>query len=207
MIPFTKAFALTALSCMVSLLSGCASSSLVDKWRDPSFQAQPLEKLLVISVRKDAAKRRIWEDAFADELVKRGMVATTSYSLFPDAPPDTHQVIATAQANGFEAILVIRRLPTEKMRKPMSEEQNMNYTSYWQRYLTYYRDLDNPGYNDSQSVDMRSIEVTTTGANGKLIWSAKSRTPDPASVPQAQRGIAGLVISTLASQRIIGSRK
>jgi hypothetical protein len=207
MIPFTKAFALTALGCMVSLLSGCASSSLVDKWRDPSFQAQPLEKLLVISVRKDAAKRRIWEDAFADELVKRGMVATTSYSLFPDAPPDTHQVIATAQANGFEAILVIRRLPTEKMRKPMSEEQNMNYTSYWQRYLTYYRDLDNPGYNDSQSVDMRSIEVTTTGANGKLIWSAKSRTPDPASVPQAQRGIAGLVISKLASQRIIGSRK
>jgi hypothetical protein len=207
MISFSKAFAAAVLGCAVGLMSGCASSSLVDTWRDTSYQAQPLEKLLVISVRKDAAKRRIWEDAFADELVKQGMVATTSYSLFPDAPPDTHQVIAAVQANGFEAILVIRRLPTEKMRKPTSEEQNVNYTSYWQRYLTYYRDLDNPGYNDSQAVDMRSIEVTTTGTNGKLIWSAKSRTPDPSSVPQVQRGIASLVISKLASQHIIGSRK
>jgi hypothetical protein len=207
MISLKKAIAVTALGCCMSLMFGCASSSLVDKWRDPSFKAQPLEKMLVIAVRKDAAKRRIWEDAFAAELIKQGVVATSSYSLFPDAPPDTNQVIATAQANGFEGILVILRLPTERMRKPTSEEQNINYTSYWQRYLTYYRDIDHTGYNDSQSVDIRAIDVTTTGSNGKLIWSAKSRTPDPGSVPDAQRGIAGLVVSKLAHQNIIISRK
>jgi hypothetical protein len=202
-----KAFVAAALGCLMILMFGCASSSLVDIWHDSAIKTQPLEKMLVIAVRKDAAKRRIWEDAFAGELVKRGVVATTSYSLFPNTPPDTNQVIATVQANGFEGILVVLRLPPERMKKPTSEEQNVNYTSYWQRYLTYYRDIDHPGYNDSQSVDIRSIDVTTTGPNGTLIWSAKSRTPDPGSVSDAQRGIAGLVISKLARQSIIISRK
>jgi hypothetical protein len=206
MISLKKAVAAATLGFVISLMFGCASSNLVDIWHDSAFKAQPLEKMLVVAVRKDAAKRRIWEDAFAGELVKHGVVATTSYSLFPDAPPDTNQVVAAVQANGFEGILVVLRLPSERMKKPASEEQNVNYTSYWQRYLTYYRDIYHQGYNDSQSVDIRSIDVTTTGTNGKLIWSAKSRTPDPGSVPDAQRGIAGLVISKLAHQSIIISR-
>jgi hypothetical protein len=207
MISLKKTIAVATLGFVISLMFGCASSNLVDIWHDSTFKTQPLEKMLVIAVRKDAAKRRIWEDAFAGELIKRGVVATTSYSLFPAAPPDTSQVIATVQANGFEGILVILRLPTERIRKPTSVEQDVNYTSYWQRYLTYYRDIDHPGYNDSQSVDMRAIDVTSTGTNGKLIWSAKSRTPDPGSVPDAQRGIAGLVISKLVHQSFIISRK
>jgi hypothetical protein len=207
MISFRKAAAIAAVGCFTGLLCGCASSNLIDVWHDASRQVQPMEKMLVIAVRKDAAKRRIWEDAFAGELINRGVAATTSYSLFPNAPPDTNQVVAAAQASGFEGILVILRLPTKKMLKPTSEEQNVNYTSYWQRYLTYYRDADYPGDNGSQSVAMRSIDVTTTGPGGKLIWSAKSRTPDPGSVPDAQAGVAGLVVSKLARQNVIISKK
>jgi hypothetical protein len=213
-----KAVATAALGCLLGLMCGCASSSLVDKWHDPSFKAPPLGKMLVIAVRKNATKRRIWEDAFAGELVKHGMAATSSYSLFPDAPPDTNQVIATVQANGFDGILVVLRLPTETDTKYVhgyttytTTEQDLRYNpssgSYWQRYYTYYREIEHPGYVDSQSVDIRAIDVTSTGNGGRLIWSAKSRTPDPGSVTDAQRGIAGLVIDDLAQQSIINSKK
>jgi hypothetical protein len=205
--PLLRAIVVLVFACFLSLMSGCASSILVDVWHDSSYQAPSTGKMLVIAMRKDAAKRRLWEDAFSDALVKRGVAATSSYSLFACAPPDTQQVIATVQANGFDAVLVVLKLPTERMKKPTSEEQNVNYTSYWQRYLTYYRDLDHPGYNDSQSVDMRAIDVTATGSGGKLIWSAKSRTPDPGSVQEAQRGIAGRVISDLAKHHIISTGK
>jgi len=69
--------------------------------------------MLVVDVRKDAAKRRIWEDAFANALAKHGVAAISSYTLFPDAPPDTNQLITTVQTNGFDGMIVIRRLPTE----------------------------------------------------------------------------------------------
>lgn len=218
-----RAVAAAALGFLMSLVFGCAPSSLVDKWHDPSYQGPPLAKVLVIAVRKDATKRHMWEDAFADELAKHGAAATSSYALFPDAPPDTNQIIAAVLANGFDGFLVILRLPTERNEKivqgytslerdtrngPHSRPYYINYYgSYWQRYHTYFREIEHPGYIDSQTVAIRAIDVTTTGSNGRLVWSAMSRTPDPGSVSQAQLGIAGLVMAELAKRRIVGSGK
>jgi hypothetical protein len=208
---FLKAGAVAALGCLIGLMCGCASSSLVNKWHDPSFHAAPLGKMLVIAVRKDATMRRIWEDAFTGELVKHGVAALSSYSLFPDAPPDTNQIVATVQSNGFDGVLAVLRLPTETnthyVQGYTTIEQNVDYVTYWQRYGTYYHEIDHPGYVDSQSVAIRTIDVSTTGNGGKMIWSATSRTPDPSSVTDLQRGVASLVTADLARQNIISSRK
>jgi hypothetical protein len=61
-----------------------------------------------------------------------------------------------------------------------------------------------PGYVDSQMVDIRAIDVSTSGNNGRLIWSATSRTSDPGSVTDVQTGIADLVVSEPESRSIIG---
>ncbi len=206
-----KAVFALALGCLISLIGGCASSSLVDKWHDPSFQAPPLGKMLVIAVRRDATMRRIWEDAFTGQLVKHGVAATSSYSLFPDSAPDTTQILAAVHADGFDGIMAILRLPTETnshyVQGYTTIDQNVNYATYWQRYGTYYHETNHPGYVDSQSVAIRSIDVTTTGNGGKMIWSATSRTPDPGSVTDLQRGVASLVIAELAKAKIISSKK
>jgi len=206
-----KTLTAAALCCVIGQLYGCASSRLVDAWRDPSFQAPPLSKMLVIAVRKNPLIRRIWEDAFTAELAKHGVTATSSYSLFPDIPPDTDQVIATVKANGFDGILVILRLRTETNREYIqgytSTVQDVRYSYYWQRYWTTYHEIQHPGYVDSQTVDARTIDVTSTGNNGRLIWSATSKTPDPASVTDVQQEIAGLVVSELEKRSIVGSKK
>jgi len=208
---FRKAVIAATLVFLISRLFSCVSSSLVNLWHDPSFQAPPLSRMLVIAARKDATKRRLWEDAFNGELAKHGVAATSSYHLFPDAPPDTNQVITTVQENGFDGILVVLRLPTEMHTQHIqgytTTERDMRfnpyYGPYWQRYWVYYREVEHPVYTDSQKVAIHEIDVTTTGNGGHLIWSATSRTPDPGSVTDIQRGIAGLVMSELAKQSII----
>jgi hypothetical protein len=197
--------------CIISQLSGCASSSLVNKWHDSSFQAPALSRMLVVSVRKDPAKRRIWEDAFSNELGKHGVSATPSYTIFPDAPPDTSQVATTLRMNMMDGILVIRRLPTEStthfVEGYVTSEPSVRYSPYWQTYYTYYQEIQHPGYIDTQTVAIRAIDVTATRNGGRLVWSATSRTAEPASVTDMQRGIADLVISDLAHRKIIGERK
>ena len=94
-------------------MAGCASSELADIWSDSSFQSHPLNKMLVISVNKNSVHRRIWEDAFSAELAKHNVAATSSYRLFPDAVPDTNQVMSIVQSNNFDGVLVTRRLPPE----------------------------------------------------------------------------------------------
>jgi hypothetical protein len=206
-----KVIILGAIGFFVAGMSGCATSNLVDKWHDATFKAPPLSKILVVAVRKDATKRRIWEDAFAGEFSKHGVAATISYSLFPDAPPDTQQVMATVLANGYDGICVILRLPTETYTQYIQPYTTMvednRYSFYWQRYSTYYRQVDHPGYTDSQKVALSAIDITTTGKNGRLIWSATSRTPDPHTIMDAQEGIAGLVMTDLTELGVIGPKK
>jgi hypothetical protein len=208
-----KTIAVGTLCLVLGVLSGCApSSSLVKVWHDPSFQAPPLARILVIAVRKDADKRRVWEEAFSGELVKYGVAATPSYSLFPDAPPDTNQVISTVRAKGLDGILAILMLPTEMNTHYVKgyssmQPQGVYYGPYWQRYWNTYELVEHPGYIDTQKVAFRAIDVTTTADNGKMIWSATSRTADPDSVKDLQNGIAGLVISELAKRRIIDHKK
>lgn len=205
----------TTFCSILILLSGCDSSMLVDTWHDPLFKGPPLKKMLIIAVRKDPAKRRIWEDAFTSELTKHGVDATPSYNLFPDVPPDTDQVIATLQADRFNGILTVFRLPTEMTSQRIpgytTTEQDERYTPYygpyWRRYRTYYREIEHPGYIDTQSVDVRAIDVTTTGTGGKLIWSATSRTPDPGSVTDVQRDIVSLVLAELQRRKVIDAVK
>jgi hypothetical protein len=207
-----KAVTAVTLGCFMSLMCGCVSSSkLVDTWQDPSFSLPPLSKMLVIAVRKEVTKRRIWEDAFTGEFSKNGVAATSSYSIYPDAPPDTDQVIAMVQSNGFDGVLVILRLPTETDKHYIqgytTQIQDVAYSRYWKQYFTYYRDIKHPAYVDSQKVAICAIEVTATGNGGRLIWSATSRTTDPGAVPDARHGVAGLVVSELARRSIIGGKK
>ncbi|OGS33320.1 MAG: hypothetical protein A2293_08585 [Elusimicrobia bacterium RIFOXYB2_FULL_49_7] len=202
-----RTLSLAAICCLLTQIGGCASSRLVDIWHDPTFQNQPLSNLLVISARKDAVKRRIWEDAFAAELVKQGIMATSSYRLFPEAPPDTNQVVESAQTNGFDGILVILRRRTETTTQFIqgysSIERDRRYSTFWERYRTYYLEIEHPGYIDSQTVDIREIDVTATGNDRRLIWSATSKTPDPVSVIDVQLGIADQIISKLIKGGIL----
>jgi hypothetical protein len=210
-----KAVSAGALVCLIGLMSGCASSSLIDKWHDTTYLTPPLSKILVIAVRKDAAKRRVWEDAFSGEFATYGVAATSSYSLLPDAPPDTDQVATAVQSNGFDGVLVIRKLQTEinthYKKGYMSMEQNgpygPQYVPFWKRYWNDYLIVEHPGYLDTQTVAVRAIDVATTGSGGHVIWSATSRTSDPASVIDIQKEIADLVMSELARKKFIGSRK
>lgn len=200
------------LCCLFALIAGCSSSELVDIWNNSSYQSPPLNKMLVVSISKNSAYRRIWEDAFSTELVKHNVAATPSYRLFPDAVPDTNQVIQIVQSNGFDGILVYRRLPPEtntQYRQGFTmSRHNMVYNHFNQRFVvSYYRDIEYAAYTDSQKVDIRAIDVWTSKNEGQMIWSATSKTPEPNSVQEVRPKIVKLVMSELTKQRIIASER
>ncbi|TAK64788.1 MAG: hypothetical protein EPO24_03040 [Bacteroidetes bacterium] len=171
-----------ALCCFFIMMVGCSSSKLVEIWSDSSFQSPPLKKMVIISVTKNSVQRRIWEDAFSVELAKHGVEATPSYRLFPNAVPDTNQVIQIVQSNGYDGVLVTRSLPSETKTQYLpgyvSTEQHMRYDRRRARFVTYYREIDHYGYIDSLKVGIRVIDVWTTKNDGQMIWSATVKRPN-----------------------------
>lgn len=200
------------LCCFIALMAGCSSSKLVDIRSNISYQSTPLNKMLVISVSRNVTYRHIWEDAFSAELAKHNVASTPSYRLFPDAVPDTSQVIQIVRSNGFDGILVYRRLPTEmkshyRQGFGMSDD-NLVYDRYTERFtVSYYRDVDYAAYTDSQKVDIRAVDVWAAKNEGQLIWSAMSRTPEPNSMQDVRPEIIRLVVSDLTKRNIVAPER
>ena len=199
------------LCCLFALMAGCASSKLVDIWSDSSFQPPPLNKMFVISVSKNLAYRHIWEDAFIDELAKHNVTATPSYRLFPDAIPDTNQVIQSVRSNGFDGVLVTHRLPSEMkiqyIEGNTTRGREFRYSHRYKSFMMYYRDIGQPGYVDSQKVDIRTFDVWATRNEDQMIWSATSNTPEPNSMQEVRPEIVKLVLSELTHSGIIASER
>ncbi len=208
----TRTLAIAGAICFAFiLLAGCASSELVDMWRDSSFQSPSLNKMLVIAVSNNSVYRRIWEDAFSVELAKHYVAATPSYRLFPDAVPDTDQIMHVMRSNGFDGVLLTRRLPseikTQYMQGYVTNDQETRYDRRGDRFVTYYRDIEHGGYVDSQKVDIRSFDVWATKNEGQMIWSATCKTPEPNSMQAVRPEIIKLVMSELTQQGIIASQR
>jgi hypothetical protein len=199
------------LCCLIILIDGCSSSSLVDVWNDPSYNGSPLKKIFVITIRKNPVQRRIWEDAFVSELSKHGTQATSSYHLFPNALPDTNQIIQTVQEKGYDGILVTRGLTAETethyVQGYTTTEIASRYNFFKKRYDTYFRDVQHPGYEESQVIDRREIDVWVIRGDERMIWSAISNSPERNTIEDVENDIAELVIPELTRNAIIKSGK
>jgi hypothetical protein len=208
---YKKMIVAPALGCLVAMIGGCSSSTLVEEWSYPSYHEPPLKKVLVIDISKNISKRQIWEDAFSDEFSEYGVRATSSYHLFPGVLPDTAQVLEAVHENDFDGILVTRLLlsdtSSDYVDSSVTTEQVQRY-NLRTGYYTYYKEyVQHPGYLESQIIRRRSIEVWTTGNGGRIIWRATSNTPEMRTLEDVRDNIADLVVDELVRRAIIKSER
>ena len=193
------------LAAAVSLMfiGGCGSTQLVSLWKDPSYQAAPLKKVLVIAMRKDQLNRRMWEDAFVSALQedRTGTVAVSSYHVFPDQVPDTLEVRDTTKAEGFDGVLVVARVERDTVTTHMpgyvSEEPYTDYNYRWGAYVTRWAVVYHPDYVETQTQLTVRTDLLLAQENGRLVWSATSTEIDPSSPDQFRKSVAELVIDKL----------
>jgi hypothetical protein len=205
-----------SLAVMAVLLAattvGCAPTMLVNVWRDPSIAAPRLDKVLVISLRRDVTRRRMWEDAFANELAKYGVAATQSYRLCPNGAPDTGQMSECLNKGDFNGVLTIAPLSPriEKQYVPgyWSAGPDYAFSPQWDRYYRWWWYYQQPGYVETYTLTRNEIEVYMTHNGGEtMVWSGTSDQTDPATMEEIRTSVAGQVVAMLAKQRIIPGKE
>ena len=175
---------IAALAALVLAISGCASgTSLTERWRDPSWNSAPMGRVFVVAVRRDAVRRRMWEDAFVNALKERGVTATPSYSQFPDAAPDTQQVIGVVGSGSYDGVVVSMRLPNQQEEREVPATVTRvpvtGRNPFTGMYYTVYRDVYQPGYVETDEVRLIQTDVWTAKEGGRLVWSGTIRSYDP----------------------------
>lgn len=160
----------------LSGLAGCGGpAQLSNVWAEPGYSSGALTNVLVTALRKDPVRRRRWEDAFVSALARRGVKGTSSYSLWPDAPPDTQQVTAAVQQNHFDAVLSLVRLEDRFVTTTTPGQIHREMVSYldvWGRAITRYQDVQEPAQTTTETLLSFQTDMwRTTNRSGRLIWS------------------------------------
>lgn len=204
--------AVASTACLVLLLTaGCASQiAMTDVWKDPSFTSGPLRNVLVVAVRKDPVRRRLWEDAFTQELRVRGVTATPSYQLFSDAPPDTQDVIEAVRKNGHDAVLSSVRLPNETHSTYVPgivRRQPVTVVDYLGRFHTYLQDVQDPGHTETDEVRLVQTDIWTTSDGGRLIWSGTLRTLESVNGRTVDTAVSKDIMPELEKQGLVSGEK
>jgi hypothetical protein len=201
-----SALALVALT----LVGGCAANSeMTDTWRDPSLAPGTVRNVLVVGVRKDPVRRRMWEDAFTKALTARGVTATASYVLYPDAPPDTQQVIETVRKRGCDAVLISMRLQDDSSSQYVPGSMRPEQVTSWDRFgrfHSYWVTVQQPGYTETSTIIQLQTDLwTTSGASGQLAWSGTLRTLDAINNDSVDRAVNHNIMPEMEKEGVVPS--
>jgi hypothetical protein len=195
----------------LTLLSGCAAQTqMTNVWRDSALAPASLDNVLVVAVRKDPVRRRTWEDAFVAALAKRGVTATASYRLSPDAVPDTADVIAAVREHRYAAVLTSARLPdqTESTYVPGAfHAEEVMSRDYYGRFHSRWVTVGEPGYTETDTVVRVQTDVWSTApGNGRLVWSGTLRTLESMSGGTVEKAVTRFIMPEMDQQGVFPSK-
>ena len=170
-----------------------------------------MKKVFAVAVRKDPVRRRLWEDAFVEELKAHGVSAVASYSEFPSNVPDSLQVIDVVRNGGYDGVAVSARLPnsTETNYVPGYTKRELVTTvtgPFLHGYTSYWQDVQVPGYIETNEVRRFQTILWTTLNGGRMILSGTLETTDDAAPRSAQDVIRKEIAPELVTAGILPPR-
>jgi hypothetical protein len=196
----------TVIGLALLVLGGCVSTSLIDRWKDPSFQGPPLRKVLVVGVQKDDGRRRLWEDGMVGALNHEGVQATASYTVFPNKAPNAEELAATASREGFDGVMASHFVSASQRNYWMPGYAGVGFGWRW-RYYGYWDAVYGPGYVETERrADYQTDVFTVDASGGKLIWTGITRSVDLSSVHSFTNEISRVLVPELTKQRILAGK-
>lgn len=198
---FTPAMVLVA-----GLLGGgcAASSQMTNQWHDASLTPGSVHNILVVAIRKDPVRRRVWEDAYVGELAARGIAATASYRRFEAASPDTQQVIDLVRKESFDAVLTSARLPDEETTRyvpGMVRPERIRAYDYYGRFHNSWVSVQDPGYTETDTIMRMQTDLWSAATKGgRLVWSGTLRTLESSGPSTAQQAVSRHIMPELQKQ-------
>jgi hypothetical protein len=90
------------------VVTSCATTSLVQVWRDPNHRPAPIKRVLVVGVIPYAGDRLAFENAIAQSLISKGFEVATSSGFVPPGQSSNDLIASYAEEMGVDLVVVLR---------------------------------------------------------------------------------------------------
>ena len=172
------------LCCIVLLLSGCATTEVIDTWKADA-PIQKFTNIYVLGALKEPVYRRLIENEMVKVLKDAGVNSRGTFAQFPDVDNiDKAAADAFIKKNNIDGVMVIR--PIDKRRETVYTPGETYVTGgYYGRYAGgwhgyyggAYQVMSTPGYTTEYYIS--TVESTIYRTDGKQpIWSTVTETSE-----------------------------
>ncbi len=200
------ALALLMAAALGSGAAGCATTRLATEWHDAGIAPSGYRVWLVMAAMPDPVRRRLWEDAFAQALIARGVSATPSYRLFPTSFPDTAEARVKLHEGGFDGLLAVRKGAEDEVERrggAGSVGIGGSFVPFWGVYVDMARRLDHGGPTERERVVRWDVEVWEGRGESRMVWAGRTAMVPPGDAEQASRELAATVMPRLKRARLL----
>ncbi len=189
-------------------IAGCATTNLVQTWRDPNYRAMPVKRIFLVGVMPNDMYRVQFENALAKTLISKGFQAATSASVFPPGQLDKEKVVQYVVDNQVDLVIVQRlakQTVTEYVPPTVAYVPPAPYYGGWYGYYGYgYGAVYQPGYMAEDTNVTAETNVYTALTNPEaLVWSGNSNTFNIQSAQDAAQSLASTLVNDLIKAQIL----
>jgi len=182
-------------------LVACASTTIRESWRDPGVGRIEFKKVLAMAISADATLRRIAEDEMVRQMP--GVEAVASYTVLTEEDSrDLEQAKAKVTAAGFDGVVTMRLIKSEKRVTQVPGAYTTSYPRFWGYYGHAWPMVYDPGYLRTDTIVQAETKVYSL-MDDKLIWAGLSETFNPRDAQALVRGVAQAVAKDLQKQGLI----
>ena len=121
------------------LLSSCASSKITGEWKNPELGNKKFSHLLIIGVAKQPDRRKFYEDEFARQLSRLGVMAIASHTIIPrDKMQDRDTIAKSIQGLNTDGVIITRLQGISGQQEVQQGKTNNGPFSYYNNMYDYY---------------------------------------------------------------------
>lgn len=184
---------------LILTIAGCASVSVVNQWRDPSFAGPPATNFVVVGIARSDTTRRVFEDTFVSQLRAAGVQAQPAYTQIEAGESGSVKLTDLVRASHADAVLTTRV-------QRVQQKVNVSPGSYYGGYGGFY------GWYGSawaSSPTVTQYEVVTLETNvwdansGKLVWAATTQRVASPDIPEVTTQLAQALIPRMRADHIL----
>jgi len=193
-----KRLLLASVAALTTLtVTGCASTSVTQVWRDPSYRSRPVNRIFVVAAIPSNANPAQFENALAQALTAKGFQATARSSVFPGGRIDKHKVQEYVAGNGVD-LLIMMHLTTEAAAPVVRTTTVSQSTGWYGAYggATATSTTITQGTDVSARIDAYDVRAEPD----TLIWSGVSNAVD---IQGAAQSLSAALANELIKAQIL----
>ena len=194
------------ISLTMLIISSCASTKIVESWKEPGKQItmDKLKKVLVVAMFKDETSNRKAEDQMVKFLKDKGIQSYNYLNKnFDKSKVETIQ--NKIKKDGFDAAVTMRLIDVDK--ETIYQRNGVNrFPNNYRDFSSYYYESAISYYNPDNYITTKTYTIETniySITENKIIWSALTETSDPKGVNKMTEDVTQAVYKQMIKDRLI----